>query len=259
MPDVQTQQPEHAWLRRLTEPHLDRLTDAFPEAAQDPNQPESEDMLNPNDTKRIFVALQLWPEFTAVSIARKNSLLSAMRKLGGGVDLDTEHERDGLHIMLRFLGDVQVKELKPLVAALNVMVGSHRPMMLHHKGAGVFNDADGHPEVLYLGLGGEVDRLQRLQEDVERTLHGLGYEPDRGEFVPHIALCRLKSGDPEQRDKIGHWWTEEYAVRPGQGPPTLRVVQHMQVYRAEWREQPYRRTDRVAVGKVVPLNHNLLQ
>ncbi|MFT3840584.1 MAG: RNA 2',3'-cyclic phosphodiesterase [Myxococcaceae bacterium] len=94
--------------------------------------------------------------------------------------------RDKLHLTLVFLGDVsddrepQVKQLCAEVAA------RHRPLKLTVEGAGTF----GHPpRVLWLGIGGELDKLRALRAEL---FAGLEVKDEHPDYSPHLTLGRSK-------------------------------------------------------------------
>jgi len=60
----------------------------------------------------------------------------------------------------------------------------------------------GRPRVLWVGIGGEVDRLVDLQQRLDRGLVPLGFAPETRPFTPHLTLARLRQGTSpqDQRD-----------------------------------------------------------
>ena len=128
-------------------------------------------------------------------------LLSGLRELriGGLRPVRVE----ALHITLKFVGDVPVERVAPIGDAL---VGAARGVdasaaRLH--GVGAFPSLDS-PQVLWVGLSGNLATLARLHHAVEAALAPLGFPPDRRPFAPHLTLARLRDRvPPAQRAFVG--------------------------------------------------------
>ena len=55
-----------------------------------------------------------------------------------------------------------------------------------------------------MGVGGEVDKLAKLQQRLESNLAGLGFAPERRRFTPHLTLARLRDrASLEEREGLG--------------------------------------------------------
>lgn len=54
--------------------------------------------------------------------------------------------------------------------------------------------------VLWLGLGGQLDRLNALQRSVEAAAVRAGWPPEACVFRPHITMGRVRQGAPIPRD-----------------------------------------------------------
>jgi len=67
----------------------------------------------------------------------------------------------------------------------------NQPFTLTINKIGVFG-SHYHPEVIWLGFD-HFEPFQKLFNDLEPKLQDLGFDPNYGNFVPHITLGRIKN------------------------------------------------------------------
>ena len=96
------------------------------------------------------------------------------------------------HMTLRFLGNVTPEQSELMRIALREPIETHPGFDLRTANLGVFPNMK-HPTILWLGLYGPAHRLLALHDDVSSMLDQLEFEPEGGEFHPHITLGRLGS------------------------------------------------------------------
>jgi 2'-5' RNA ligase len=65
------------------------------------------------------------------------------------------------------------------------------PFNLELESVGAFPNARA-PRVIWAGIK-ENPELARLQRNIEKSLSGVGFEPEDRPFTPHLTLCRIKS------------------------------------------------------------------
>jgi 2'-5' RNA ligase len=106
---------------------------------------------------------------------------------------------EGIHLTLKFLGEIPSQRVDEIREAVEEMLGTHRPFSLEVRGLGGFPRLS-QPRVVWVGLGGEVDRLRALQEDVEKGMNALGFPREERPFHPHLTLGRVRS--PRRRDRL---------------------------------------------------------
>ncbi|MEZ5988439.1 MAG: RNA 2',3'-cyclic phosphodiesterase [Planctomycetota bacterium] len=140
---------------------------------------------------RCFLALSPDPDATA----RIAAMLERLGRMRGRVRWV---EPAQVHLTLQFLGEVAEDALPDLVAALG-MLPPRAPLALSLDGTGRFPPR-GAARVLWLGLGGELDRLQALVDDVAACCEAVGFPRERRPFRPHMTLGRVKG--PEGLDRI---------------------------------------------------------
>jgi 2'-5' RNA ligase len=100
-------------------------------------------------------------------------------------------EGDNIHITLKFLGEIP--ESKTIKVAELVTGISFRAFTLDFCGIGVFPTMS-RPSVIWAGVSGEATEMLVVFTELEKGLRGLGFEPERRPFQPHVTLCRVRSG-----------------------------------------------------------------
>lgn len=98
----------------------------------------------------------------------------------------------GLHLTLKFFGEVISDRLETIVEMLGFCVQEVRPMTLAVRGAGVF-PVPSRPRVIMLDVDAPSD-LELLQDRIERGGEGIGFPPEGRPFHPHITLGRVREG-----------------------------------------------------------------
>jgi 2'-5' RNA ligase len=101
-------------------------------------------------------------------------------------------EPAGMHLTLRFLGEVGEaileKEIIPRISQLTIQ----NPVLhLEIGGVGLFPSVY-KPRVFWVGMGGDVVSLKRLQGSLEQALAGLPIHEESKEFHAHLTLGRIK-------------------------------------------------------------------
>jgi 2'-5' RNA ligase len=98
---------------------------------------------------------------------------------------------EGIHVTLKFLGNVEGNRIDAIAQAVSrAVAGKPRPK-LRVSGTGAFPNWR-NPRVLWVGLVDEGDMLRDIQAAVERELEGLGFPREERPFVPHLTLARVK-------------------------------------------------------------------
>jgi len=58
-------------------------------------------------------------------------------------------------------------------------------------GSGCFPKKE-RPRVLWLGLDGDLNPIQKLVRDINDALATLGYPKEEKDYIPHLTLARIK-------------------------------------------------------------------
>lgn len=115
-------------------------------------------------------------------------------------------EPDSLHLTLKFLGNAAVDCIPRIVEAMSRAAGAHTPFSLRLAAAtGAFPGWQ-RPQVVWVGLEGDLDRLNALQRDLEAAVCPLGFPTESREFSAHLTLGRLRDAvTTEDRRRFAHF------------------------------------------------------
>jgi 2'-5' RNA ligase len=97
----------------------------------------------------------------------------------------------GMHLTLKFLGEVDETLLPGVTRALETACRGRAALELELRGCGAF-PGRGRPQVVWLGLGGQVEELAALAGAVDAAMAALGFDPERRPFRAHLTLGRVR-------------------------------------------------------------------
>jgi 2'-5' RNA ligase len=140
---------------------------------------------------RLFIAIDLpeaWKQILALPEA-------SIGWLGHGVKWV---EPRGMHLTLKFLGDVEESQLAAVKAGITRACKGCTafPMQIH--GTGAFPN-NRRPRVYWAGLV-SPPTLMELQSRLESEMQVLGFPRDEHSFRPHLTLARIK--EPIGKDRM---------------------------------------------------------
>lgn len=119
---------------------------------------------------------------------------------------------EGIHLTLKFLGDVEQSRLPEIERALCDACAPTAPFTLQIGELGCFPNPR-RPRVVWVGVQDEGETLARLQKAVEREISPLGFPADRRGFHPHLTLGRVKNARPTARKQAEWEALGTYAAR----------------------------------------------
>ena len=137
-----------------------------------------------SDTWRLFIAVEL-----------PSNILKVVEQIQTDLKRVIPHRAarwvrpEGMHLTLKFLGDVPASQIDDLKIALTESATGHSRFAIDIQGMGCFPNTQ-RPRVLWLGVGGDVQQLRRLRDDVEKYVAPLGYPTEKRRFNPHLTLAR---------------------------------------------------------------------
>lgn len=132
---------------------------------------------------RLFVAVNLPP-------SEREAVYRVTEPLRGA-GLPLRHSAmDGLHLTLKFLGQVSEDVAQRLGPALASAVREVRGFDLALGGFGAFPEAE-RPRVVWLGAE-RHPALELLANDVQLVASKHGFEPELRPFAPHVTLARAR-------------------------------------------------------------------
>jgi len=135
---------------------------------------------------RSFIAIELPAEL-------KLELVQLEARLKSGEQLGVKWvDPDGIHLTMKFLGNIAVDRVEGITRAMEEAVRGISPFQLKVKELGVFPNFK-RVQVAWVGLSGEVDKLAQLHKRIESNLTPLGFAPESRPFAPHLTLARLRA------------------------------------------------------------------
>jgi 2'-5' RNA ligase len=109
----------------------------------------------------------------------------------------------GIHLTLKFLGNIPSERVTEITEAIRKAVQGISSFHLEISGLGAFPSLK-QARVLWVGVGGEVDKLSTLQQNIDSALAAVGFAKEERPFVPHLTLARIREGaSPPERRSFG--------------------------------------------------------
>ena len=132
---------------------------------------------------RLFVALDV-PEAVRTALSE---LAAKLRKTCPGARWV---RLEGVHITLKFIGEVRNENVEGIREALGALPG-FAPIEMRFSGLGFFPSAR-RPRVFWAGVQAGP-QLAALVAAIEMRLEALGIPPEKRAFQPHLTLARFES------------------------------------------------------------------
>lgn len=104
---------------------------------------------------------------------------------------------EGIHLTLKFLGEVPDAKEQEIMAALTGAVKGSGTLNIEVAGAGAFPNSKA-PRVLWVGVAGDIERLAALQSSIEDSMEKAGFEREARQFKPHLTVARIKFPKPRE-------------------------------------------------------------
>jgi RNA 2',3'-cyclic 3'-phosphodiesterase len=136
---------------------------------------------------RIFICFDLPGEIRE----KLRALQSALKPLGRGVSWTRP---EGIHLTLKFLGDVESGRIADIAAALSRATTGTRTFAISVQGVGAFPNLR-RPRVLWVGIEEPGGALTQLARGIDEALGTLDFRREERPFSPHLTLGRVKSPD----------------------------------------------------------------
>jgi len=145
---------------------------------------------------RSFIAIEL-PKELRLELGRLQAKLKVDRPRVKWAD------PNGIHLTLKFLGDIPIASIEPITRALTESAGKVPPFQLTVQQLGAFPSLKS-VQVVWVGLGGELDKVDELYQLIEANLSHLGFAAEQRPFTPHLTLARLANeASPGERQRFG--------------------------------------------------------
>ncbi|MEK7263087.1 MAG: RNA 2',3'-cyclic phosphodiesterase [Bacteroidota bacterium] len=133
---------------------------------------------------RTFIAID-----TPAEIKEKMfSLQSLLKQTNADVKWEAKEK---FHATIKFLGDVDERQLSSIVATIKNVVDTFLPIELTFEGIGSFPNRIA-PRVVWIGCENEDGQLRRFKNALDKQLSQFGFEIENRKFYAHITLGRVK-------------------------------------------------------------------
>lgn len=148
----------------------------------------------PGESLRLFVAIDLPAEVRQALLRVQDDLRRA------GADRLRWVRPEGVHLTLKFLGEVAAERVDAVEAALRSAI---EPFELRLRLATLGGFGGVRLRVVWVGLEGDVEPLAALAEQIERALTPLGFPRERRPFAAHLTLARVPDATPrDERERL---------------------------------------------------------
>ncbi len=134
---------------------------------------------------RSFVAIELNDQ-----IKEELGKTQALLKSRGIADWVRWVRPQGIHVTMKFLGDVPTDRIKEIAVAIKGASGGVGPFSLSFGGLGCFPSGS-RPNVIWVGILGDTKTLIHLQSRIDASLAVLGFPPEKRKYTPHLTLGRV--------------------------------------------------------------------
>ncbi len=136
------------------------------------------------ETLRAFIAVPI-PDAVTEFLQQVQSRLKSQR-------MNIRWVAPGnIHLTLKFLGDIHPLRVTEITARMDAAALTMRPFSLNACGAGVFPNHR-RARVWWVGLDGEIDRLRKLQANLEASLAAVGFDKEDRVFRAHLTIGRTR-------------------------------------------------------------------
>ncbi len=141
---------------------------------------------------RTFVAIELDKEI-------KDTLSAFIQKLDTGERNIRWIKSQGMHLTLKFLGEVSEDKISDVKTVMGNIVPDFSPFHLRFNGTGTFPPQARIPRIVWIGIE-KNETLHMIHTRIEKELHKIHFPKENRKFQPHLTLGRVK--EPHNLDKV---------------------------------------------------------
>ena len=142
---------------------------------------------------RCFIAIQI-PQEIKFEI---ESYLSQLKRISPSIRWV---KITGLHITLKFLGEIEKDLLDKIRSSLKSISNIFQPFDISIMDCGTFPNKK-RPRIIWLGIEPDADNmLIKIYQWLEESLVPFGFEKEQRKFTPHLTIGRIKF--PDNMDKL---------------------------------------------------------
>lgn len=121
------------------------------------------------------------------SVELKDDIAGIQKKLKQHTSKGRWKHSENLHLTLKFLGEVSPSQQSQIDALMKEVCLTKTSFNLAMTGLDAFDWKD-TVRVLFLGIAGDIWKLKSLQEDIDKALIPLGFQPEKRGFAPHVTI-----------------------------------------------------------------------
>ncbi|NLW23029.1 MAG: RNA 2',3'-cyclic phosphodiesterase [Tissierellia bacterium] len=94
------------------------------------------------------------------------------------------------HLTLKFLGNIEEEKIHQIDGILQDVALNSSPIALSLDRLGYFNRTNNEYRVIWIGLKGEIEKLNNIYNKIELEMERIGFPMEKRSFTPHITLGR---------------------------------------------------------------------
>ncbi len=159
-----------------------------------------------SDKVRTFIAISL-PDHVLHAIG---NVQASLKRSGFNIRWV---RKEGIHLTLRFLGDVPKVRVEQISSAISAAAGGFSPFTLKGQGVGVFPDLR-RPRVVWVGISGNLEVLRNLHGKLESQLKGIGFAKEKRPLKGHLTVGRIKKRIDKAELKTALEGLEDFETDP---------------------------------------------
>ena len=133
---------------------------------------------------------------------------------------------ESIHLTVIFMGDVQSEQIPSMGASLGAVCANHVPFTISLRPMGCFPNSR-NPRVIWLGIDGDLERMSRFRDDLQRILSPFGIKEEERAFRPHLTLGRFKKPAKRQTEM------EQMLAKYSELSSPARILKELFLFRSD--------------------------
>ncbi len=133
---------------------------------------------------RLFIALPLTKEIEEAL----GKIIFILKQKSGRVKWVAPKN---IHLTVKFLGEVDENKLDEIKKAIQMVAKKYERVNCSLDAVGGFPNLS-RPRVIWAGLAGEIENMEKIVNDIEEETFKLGFPKEEKRFKPHLTLGRIK-------------------------------------------------------------------
>ncbi len=142
-------------------------------------------MMEENKKIRIFIGIDL-PSYV------KEKILKIQRHLASTSNKIKWVQKNNLHITLKFLGYIEPNTIELISNKLKKTISKKSNFKITLSKIGAFPKIN-YPKIIWVGIENEIEKMQNLFKDIDKSLYQLGFNKEKRKFHSHITIGRVKN------------------------------------------------------------------